>query len=281
MSLPWKHQPPRTVFISGGGSGIGREMARQLAREGAHIALINRKLAPQVVAELRALALRADQRFESYSADVSDDVALQQVIQQAVQDLGAPDLAINSAGMQIAKPFEELSAAEFGRVIQVNLIGSRNFAAAVLPHLSPGAHLVLVASLAGLVGNFAYAAYCASKYGTVGLAEVLRIEWRLKGIDVSVCCPGEIDTPLVQEERRTLHPVSAAMKGFAGCLSVEPACRAMLKGIARREFEIVPGFRPKLTVFLSRHLGDLARRVADGIASKAFKPFIKRTPSQA
>ncbi len=269
MALHWKNGAPRCVFISGGGSGIGREFAIRLAREGAHIAIFNRKLAPQVIEELRAAALRADQRFESYSADVSDDAAIGAAINQAVQALGPPDLAINSAGIQISAPFEALSSADFNQVIGVNLIGSRNFAAAALPHLRPGSHLVLVASLAGLVGNFAYAAYCASKFGTVGLAQVLRLELKLKGIDVSVCCPAEIDTPLVVEERKTLHPISAALKDFAGTMDVQPACDGMLRGIARRKFEIIPGFMPWLTAFLGRHVRGLTTRISDGIAAKA------------
>ncbi|MCF8469428.1 MAG: SDR family NAD(P)-dependent oxidoreductase [Parvibaculum sp.] len=276
MTIHWKNGAPRCVFISGGGSGIGREFAMRLAGEGAHVALFNRRPAPHVVAELRRVAVRSDQRFESYSADVSDDAAIQAAILQAVQDLGAPDLAINSAGIQIAVPFELLTSADFNQVINVNLIGSRNFAAAVLPHLRQGSHLVLVASLAGLTGNFAYAAYCASKFGTVGLASVLRIELKLKGIDVSVCCPAEIDTPLVVEERKTLHPISAALKDFAGTLDVQSACDSMLKGIARRDFEIIPGFMPKLTAFLNRHVPGITQRVSDGIAAKTLKRIQKR-----
>ncbi len=276
MAIHWKNGAPRCVFISGGGSGIGREFAMRLAGEGAHVALFNRKPAPQVVAELRRVAVRSDQRFESYSADVSDDVAIQAAILQAVQDFGAPDLAINSAGIQIAAPFELLTSADFNQVINVNLIGSRNFAAAVLPHLRQGSHLVLVASLAGLMGNFAYAAYCASKFGTVGLASALRIELKLRGIDVSVCCPAEIDTPLVVEERKTLHPISGALKDFAGTLDVESACDGMLKGIARRDFEIIPGFMPRLAAFLNRHLSGIVRVISDGIAAKTLKRIQKR-----
>lgn len=268
MSLPWSHGAPKCVFISGGGSGIGREFAHRLAREGASVALFNRKLAPQVVAELEALRQNPDQRFASYSADVADSAALTEAIARAVAELGKPDLAINSAGIQDSKPFRDLSQADFERVVTVNLFGSRNFAAAVLPHLTRGDHLVFVASLAGLVGNFGYAAYCASKFGVRGLAEALRIELALEGIAVSLCCPGEIWTPLVEAERRTAHPISLQLKAFAGCNTLEPACDAMLRGIARHEFEIVDAFKPALTAFLARHLPKLMRRIGDGIARR-------------
>lgn len=280
MTLRWKHAAPKCVFISGGGSGIGREFAHRLAREGASIAIFNRKLAPQVIDELYKLAKRPDQKFLSYSADVSDDAGLKAAIDTAVRDFGAPDLAINSAGIQIAKPFGELPSSEFNQVIHINLIGSRNFAAAVLPHLRPGSHLVFVASLAALVGTYAYAAYCASKFGVMGLASVLRVELKLHNIDVSICCPGEIITPLVHEERKTLHPISAALKDFAGHQEVDVACDQMLRAIARRKFEIVDGFMPRVTAWLGRYLPGTTRGVADGIARKAarkmgadFKPL--------
>jgi NAD(P)-dependent dehydrogenase (short-subunit alcohol dehydrogenase family) len=280
MAFAWKNGQPKCVFISGGGSGIGREFAHRLAQEGADIAIFNRKPAPLVIAELRQLSVRPDQQFRSYCADVSDDAGLKVAIDNAVREMGAPDLAINSAGIQIAKPFEALPSAEFNQVISINLIGSRNFAAAVLPHLRAGTHLVFVASLASLVGTYAYAAYCASKFGVMGLASALRIELKLHNIDVSICCPGEIITPLVEEERKTLHPISAALKDFAGHQEVEVACGQMLRGIARRKFEIVDGFMPRVTAWLARYLPGTTRSVADGIARGAarkmganFKPL--------
>lgn len=268
MSYPWKHGAPHTVFISGGSSGLGLEFARLLAAEGANIAIFNRRLAPQVVAELEQLASNSQQRFASYAADVADAASLSAAINAAVAEVGAPALAINSAGIAIAAPFEELAETSFNKVIEVNLIGSRNFAAAVLPHMQAGDHLVLVASIAGLLPNFAYAAYCASKYGTVGLAEVLRLEMKLKGIDVSVCCPAEINTPLVEEERKTLHPVSAAMKDFVGTMEVAPACHSMLKGIAKRQFEIIPGTMPKLSAWLNQHVPAVSRGISDQLAAR-------------
>lgn len=268
MTYPWRHGAPHTVFITGGSSGLGLEFARRLAAEGANIAIFNRRLAPQVVAELEQLALHGKQKFASYAADVADSVSLTAAIDAAVAEVGAPALAINSAGIAISAPFEELAETAFNKVIEVNLMGSRNFAAAMLPHLEAGDHLVLVASIAGLLPNFAYAAYCASKYGTVGLAEVLRLELKLKGIDVSVCCPAEINTPLVEEERKTLHPVSAAMKDFVGTMEVEPACHSMLKAIAKRQFEIIPGALPKLSARLNQHTPAISRAISDQLAAR-------------
>jgi NAD(P)-dependent dehydrogenase (short-subunit alcohol dehydrogenase family) len=269
MALNWKHGAPKRVFISGGGSGIGREMAHRLAKEGADVAIFNRKLAPAVVVEMQGFAVRPAQRFASYSTDVADAAGLKAAIDQAVAELGKPDLVINSAGIQDAKVFEEQTGAEFDRVIAVNLGGSRNFAAATLPHLSAGGHIVFIASLAAIVGSFAYTAYCASKFAVRGLAEALRVEMKLRNIDVSICCPGEVLTPMVEMEKQNQHPISEAMKAFAGYQTVEVSCEQMLQGIARRKFEIIDGFKPKFTAVLARYLPGLMMNVADSIALKA------------
>lgn len=268
MGFSWRHDAPKVVFISGGSSGIGLEMARRLAQEGAHVAIFNRKLAPAAIRELQT-AGATGQLFNSYAADVTDSAALAKSVAQAVTELGAPDLAINSAGIQIARPFGELTQDEFERVITVNLFGSRNFAAAVLPHMGKGSQLVFVASLAAMAGSFAYAAYCASKYGVRGLAETLRIELKLRGIDVSLCCPGEVMTPMVEEELKTMHPISKALKALGGCNQVEPAVETLIKGIARRDFEITDGFKPGMTAFVARHLPGALHALVDHIAAKS------------
>ena len=135
-----------------------------------------------------------------------------------------------------------------------------------------------IASLAGLTGNFGYTAYCASKFGVRGLAEALRYELKLQGIAVSLCCPGEIMTPMVAQERRAMHPVSAAMKDFAGSSTLDKSVPALLRGIARREFEITDTPKAALTAWLSRHTPGLARAVGDGIARRAQARLSKGTP---
>lgn len=277
-AYPWKHGAPRTVFITGASSGIGRDMARRLAAEGASIALFNRSTAEDVLAELRAAARGPEQRFACYPSDVSQAEAIQAAVAQAVRELGAPDLAINSAGVLHNGPLVGTPAAEFERVVDVNLKGSRHFAAAVLPHMQAGSQIAFIASLAALTGNFGYTAYCASKFGVRGLAEALRYELRLQGMDVSLCCPGEIMTPMVEQERRAMHPVSAAMKDFAGSSTLDVSVPRLLRGIARREFEITDTPKAALTAFLSRHVPRLARAVGDGIARRTQARLSKGSP---
>lgn len=275
MKLRWKSAPPRVAFITGGTSGIGLELARHLVREGASLALFARRVAPQVAAELQALATRPGQRVESLSADVTDADGLRLAFDRAAADLGAPDLVVHAAGILISAPFAELAAADFERVIAVNLTGARHACAAALPHLGPGSHLVLVASLAGLVGNYGYAAYGASKFGVIGLGRALDLELHPQGIDVSICCPGVVLTPMVEQERLVEHPVTRALAESPGVMDSATAGRALMAGIARRRFMILIGTRPRLMALADRLFPALMRRASHVLTRRA----LARTPS--
>lgn len=245
-------QPFNRVFVTGAADGIGRRLAELALEDGADVAGFD--LAIGGLSELAEEATGRGRRVHIEAVDVRRADALTAAVDQAVQAIGAPDLAINCAGIQLAKPFEDLSGEEFERVIEVNLGGSRNFAAAALPHLRPGARLALVASLAGLVPNYSYAAYTASKYAVVGLAEVLRLEYAPRGIGISVVCPPEVETNLVFQERKTQHPASAALKRTAGTLDVDTACREILAGLRAGEFMVIPSRRARLVAWMGRYV---------------------------
>jgi NAD(P)-dependent dehydrogenase (short-subunit alcohol dehydrogenase family)/catechol 2,3-dioxygenase-like lactoylglutathione lyase family enzyme len=242
-----------TAFITGGGSGIGRRMAEMLLAEGTSVAVFDLNSSEEAEAALTAIAAgNPGTRCEFFRADVSDAAGLEAVVLEAVGSLGAPDFSLNCAGIQIAKPFAELMAEEFERVVTINLVGSRNFAAAVLPHMQTGSQLALIASLAGLVPGYHYAAYNASKFGVVGLAGALRLEYIGKGIEVSAVCPPEVVTPMVLEERKTMTAVGAKLKSTAGSLELQPACDSIMKQLKARRFMVIPGVRAKLVAISAR-----------------------------
>ena len=240
-----------TVLVTGAGSGLGLGLADLYARRG--LAVIALDLTCGAPARRR---LEAAGRSGVYfaEADVRDDDAVRNAVTRGVQALGPLHIAINCAGIQDAALFADLSPDAFRRVVDVNLIGSRNVAAAVLQHLRPGGHLVLVSSMAGLVGTYAYAAYCASKFGVVGLAQVLRLELAPRGIAVSVVCPPEVNTPMVVEERRSMLAPTRALKAMTGTLELDPAVREILAGIDKRRTVIVPGAAARRTALLTRIL---------------------------
>jgi NAD(P)-dependent dehydrogenase (short-subunit alcohol dehydrogenase family) len=253
------------VFITGGASGIGLRLAELSVDAGADVAIFDSAPSSAGEARLRREAISRGRKLESLRVDVRRPQQVESAVRQAVTRLGPPDLAINSAGIQLAKPFEQLSADEFTRVIEVNLIGSRNFAAAVLPTMAAGARLALVASLAGLVPNYGYAAYSASKYGVIGLAEALRLEYKPRKIGVSVVCPPEIETPMVEEERKTEHPAGKALKDVAGTLDLDTACAEIFEALTQGKFLIIPSPRARAVVRLTKYLPSAVSHLASDV----------------
>jgi NAD(P)-dependent dehydrogenase (short-subunit alcohol dehydrogenase family) len=259
---------PATCFITGGMSGLGYALACKYLGRGADLAIFDLSCDEGILRALEKRRQRDTQAIVAFPVDVTDSQGLAEAVDQAVHDLAPPVLAINSAGMQRANPFEALSSQHFDQVVRVNLCGSRNFAAAVLPHMEAGARLALVASLAGFSANYSYAAYSASKFGVIGLGRVLRLEYKPRGIAVSLVCPPEVDTPMVEEEMKTMHPVSRRLKDFGGSLSVEEAVAGILAGLDAGRDVIIPGTRAKLTYLCSRYLPDaLMNRVVDRIVA--------------
>lgn len=255
-----------TAVISGGGSGIGLRLATMLSRRGTAVAVLDRSIGD----ELRdRIAAGGDAPAAAHEVDVSDGAAVAAAMTDVAAAIGPPSLAINSAGVQASAAFDGLSEERFRSVVEVNLIGSRNFSAAVLPLMAPGAQLALIASLAGLVPNYGYAAYSASKFGVVGLAGCLRLEYRPKGIDVCVVCPPEVETPMVTEERRSGDAVGLELKKFSGTLGLEDACEQILSGLAARRWMVVPGRRARLTRRLAQLAPALMRRTSDRMVRRA------------
>lgn len=272
------NKAPGTLFVTGGMSGLGKALAAIYLGRGCDVAIFDLSVKEEVMAELAGYKLRDSQKVVAYPASVTDLAALSGAVVQAVEAVGRPALAINCAGIQKAAPFEELSAADFELVVQVNVFGSRNFSESVLPFLQPGSRLALVASMAGFAANYSYAAYCASKYAVVGLGRVLRLELKPRGIDVSIICPPEVDTPMVVEEAKTMHPVSRTLKDLGGTLSVEEAMAGIIAGLDAGRHVIIPGFKAKLTYLGNRYLPDF---LMNGIVDRVVRSVLDKMNSGA
>jgi NAD(P)-dependent dehydrogenase (short-subunit alcohol dehydrogenase family) len=263
MSGPvWK-----VAYLTGAGSGIGLRLAEMLAQRNVRVAVFDLKISDEV----RQRLSRTAPGSVFHEVDVRDAAGLEAAVRAAVAGIGAPQLAINCAGVQRARVFEELTAADFDFVVGINLYGSRNFAAAVLPHLPTGGRLVFIASLAGLVGNYGYAAYNASKFGVVGLASALRIECKPRGIGVTVVCPPEVETPMVVEERKTAPAITMQSKQFAGVVTLDELCEDILAGAARGEWMVVTGFKARFTRLVARLAPGVLNRLTDRMVADGLR----------
>ena len=242
-------------MITGGGSGLGLGLGIRLLHRGGKLSVLDLTLGDAARKQLDEAAKAGGGQWAFVAADVTDQAGIENAVSSAISNFGPLSLAVNSAGIINNKTFANLSSAEFRRVIEVNLFGSFNVAKAVIPQLQPGGRLALVASMAGLISNYGYAAYGTSKFGVVGLATTLRYEYEARGLGITCICPPEVKTPMVAHERQpgNADPISLALKDFAGSLDLDEACDAMMAGIDAGEFLVVPGLRSKLTLQLARH----------------------------
>jgi len=269
-------QKSPTAWIIGGSSGIGLELSKRFLQDGYQLCIFAHAGVEEVVTRLQQLS----PVVRGYLVDVQQEVTLETMFTQAAQQFGAPTIVINSAGISVAKSFEEMTSQEFERQININLIGSRNVAHAALPFLYQARtltvknpKLVLIASAAGLVGCYGYTGYCSSKFGVVGLAEVLRMELRSKDIDVAVVCPPEVDTPLVEAERKHGSQITAQLKQLGGSMPVTKACQEIYDGIQTSQFMIMPGTQARILTKIARVLPDLYRGQIDKKLDKIIEQY--------
>ena len=243
------------IYITGGSSGIGLATALKASSLGAHVLIFARSQEPldDAVARIKEKRQNSDQRVEAMVLDVSDNDAVESTMRAAVEEFGVPDVLIANAGIGCAGYFEDITYDAFDTVMKINVYGVRNVVAALVPAMKDlGGHIVIMSSMAGLVGVFGYTGYSTSKFALIGFAESLRSELKRQNIAVSVVCPPEVDTHFLETEALSLPPEARLVKDMAGRLSPEKAAEAVVRTIGTRKFFIIPGVMAKASYYLAR-----------------------------
>ncbi len=183
------------AVVSGGGSGLGREIAQELARRGYDLALLGRRQEP--LEETLELAGQPE-RGLILPCDVRDAVALERCAEEVRTRWGAADLLVPAAGVTSIAAVEETSPDDFAAIVDTNLTGVFLLIRALLPAMKARGRgwIVPLLSVAARRGFPGWAAYCASKWGLAGLVAVLREELQGTGVRISALYPGATDTPI-------------------------------------------------------------------------------------
>ncbi len=189
----------KVAIITGAGQGIGLGIARAFAREGARIALCD--VNPATLEKALAEVLHSGAEAAAYLLDVSCKKQVDDVVGKVKEEWGAIDILVNNAGIYEVLPVEEISEAQWDRVLAVNLKGSFLCCQAVIPHLKSqgGGRIINMASSAGKVGGSAAGAhYSVSKAGVICLSKQLARELGPYNITVNAVAPGRVDTPIIR-----------------------------------------------------------------------------------
>lgn len=186
----------KTAVVTGAGGGIGAEICRAFAAEGAAVAVTDVRLdAAQKVADQ---ITQSDGRAAAWAFDVADSSAVQAAAQKIEPQLGPIDIWVNNAGVSYITPFLDCTEDLWDLTQRVNLKGTFVGCQAALRRMVPRKKgLILnMSSQSGKQGNSHYAAYCASKFGIIGLTQSIAVEFACQGIRANALCPGVVFTPL-------------------------------------------------------------------------------------
>ncbi len=190
----------RTALVTGATDGIGRATAFALGRAGWQVGCCART--PDKIEALLAQLAEAGVRASGRPADVGEEREARAAVKHVVDTLGPVDALINNAGILIARPFEQLTLADWDHTMATNLRSLYLMTREVLPEMRRrrrGA-IVNVASLAGRNGFVGGTAYTASKHAVLGFSKSLMLEARKDDVRVIAICPGSVDTGMLRDQ---------------------------------------------------------------------------------
>lgn len=210
---------PRAALVTGAGTGIGRAIARRLARDGWAVAVndVDRARAAAVAEEIAA----AGHAAAAVAADVGDRDGARRMVAEVLGALGRVDLLVNNAGVCLLGAVADFPEADWRETFRVNVDGVFFACQAVLPHMLARRDglIVNVASWSGKAGAPYFGAYCASKFAVIGLTQSLAKEVAAQGIRVNAVCPGivagtEMRARVDEASRALGRPTAAERVGW-------------------------------------------------------------------
>jgi 3-oxoacyl-[acyl-carrier protein] reductase len=198
----------KTAIITGAGRGIGKETALLLAKNGLNIAVCSRTQCEidSVIEEIKKLKNNNSNAF-GMKCDVSKPLEVNQLVQKTIDRFEGVDILVNNAGIAFISKLIDTSEEQWDKTIDINLKGTFLCTKAVLPFmLRNGSGVIInVSSGAGKIGFPNISAYCASKFGMIGLTESLAWEVSDTNILVMAICPGEVNTRMQEDLAKEYH----------------------------------------------------------------------------
>jgi 3-dehydrosphinganine reductase len=264
-----KNLDGKNVVVTGGSYGIGKEIVRALLREGANVFPIarNKEKLDASVDEL-SRDVKGSRRVKGYACDVTDPGGISNMIDRIASEEGGIDVLINNAGIVIPGYFEKLAVDDFETVLRTDYLGAVYTTKAALPYLltHKQSAITFTSSEAGIKGIFGYSTYSPAKCALIGFAEVLRAELKDKGVQVTVLCPPDTDTPGLEEEKKVRPLETDALAGDKPA-SAEDVASCFLRGFKRGKFLVICDFMGKLLYRVNGISPRLADMVLDSMVS--------------
>ena len=248
----------KRALVTGASSGIGREIARELARQGADMVVVARRL--DRLRELAAEISAAGRRIEPIAGDVTDPSVRREAIATARDRLGGLDILVNNAGVGALGEFAEAEPDRLRRIMEVNFFAVAELTREALPLLAAGNQPIVV-NIGSILGHRAMprsSEYCASKFALRGLSESLRAELLPRGVDVLLVSPATTETEFFDS---LIERKAGAAWRSPRVASPESVARATVRGICRGSREVFPDASSRLVYWLNRLAPSIVDRV--------------------
>ena len=242
----------KAVLVTGASAGIGRALALEFAREGAHVAVAARRLEllEKLARDIEGLGRRA----LAVRCDVTKEGDVRAALDAAVSAFGGLDVVVANAGFGVVGPVEQLAVEDFRRQFETNVFGVLHTVKPAIPLLQKsGGRLAIVGSVSGYVAVPATGAYAMSKFAVRALADALYHELRPQGVAVTLISPGFVESDFRQVDNQgAFHPGQGDPYPKWIVMPTETAARKIVRAVARRRREIILTGHGKLAVFLQR-----------------------------
>lgn len=245
------------VWITGASAGIGRALALEVARQGADVAVSGRRIErlEAVVGEIEGVGRRA----LAVPCDVTDEAAVQAAVASVVAHFGRLDVAVANAGFGVMGKIEELSADDWKRQLDTNVVGVAMTARHALPELrKTGGRIGLVGSVAAMLSMPKNGPYCASKYAVRAIGQTLSAELHGSGVSCTTVHPGFVESEIGQVDNEgAFHADREDPRPKRFMWPTDKAARNIANAIYRRKREHVFTGHGKMGAWLGRHFPDL------------------------
>lgn len=244
----------KNILITGGSAGIGLALAHELARRGAHLALLARDTTKLAAAQAALSAYGV--RVVIASCDVTNAAALDGAIRALSEDLGGLDGVVANSGYCHPGYFHAIALSDADLQIDTNLKGSIYTLHSAIPLLllRGGGFVAITSSPAGHVGIFGFSLYGATKAALNNLADTLRIEYRARGIRVHLLLPPDTQTPGYAQEVTLYPPETRAVLSGGGLFPADRVARRFADAIEANHRQSTVGFETHLLLWLIRFI---------------------------
>lgn len=251
----------KVVWVTGASSGIGKALVADLDRQGAKIVLSSRK-----IEELERIisGLKGKEQHMVLPLDLMSSSEFPELAEKVIEEYGQIDLLINNGGISQRSEAHETSLDIDRRIMEVNYFGNIALTKAVLPYMikQKSGHILVISSIAGKFGFFLRSAYSASKHALHGFYESLLLEQEKNNINVTIACPGKINTDISVNALNSKGEAHEKMDhNQATGMSAEECATQLLKAVQKCRKEVLIGNKEIKAVTLKRFLPKVFWRV--------------------